>query len=307
MSVVLTPQRDDAVAALDPADRALLSLSVTRGLDDARIAQLTGVAGETVRARRERILATLATQLGILPDDVPAALRAGDDPHGRPSPPAPPPRPVPPTLTAQARPSPLPIASPDPPRPHARRRRLAIVASLLGLVTVGLVILVILVTHGATARPRALLIRPTHAPQATPTRVAPKAHTSVPAQRSEPLRPLPGGPRRASGMLTLSRRHGTLTLDVRVSSLPILHHGHYAVYLYDSILRSRPLGVVRHHGVTPLRLPADAARYREIDISDQPRGMVNPSGESRLRGPNPARAYARGARRGSRSSAPSTR
>jgi hypothetical protein len=182
-----------------------------------------------------------------------------------------------------------------------------IVASLLGLVTLGLVILVILVTAVGPARHRAPRIQPSRAPQATTTHVAPVAHPPVPAQRSEPLRPLPGGSGRASGTLTLRRRHGTLTLDVKVRFLPILHHGHYAAYLYDSILHSRPLGAVRHQGVTRLRLPADAIRYREIDISYQPRGVVNPSGESRLRGTNPARAYARGARRGSRSSAPSTR
>jgi hypothetical protein len=75
---------------------------------------------------------------------------------------------------------------------------------------------------------------------------------------------------------------------VRVSSLPRLHHGHYEAWLYDSLLDSRALGGVRPDGDTRLRLPADAADYRQIDISYQPAHTVNPSGESRLRGLNPA-------------------
>jgi hypothetical protein len=298
LSAAVTHRRADALNALDPADWALLSLSVIRGLDDARIAQLTGVTVEAVRARRERIVAAVAAQLEILPDAVPAALQAEAEPHRL----APPPTPTPPPPPALGTDGPGPSPAVPLDRPRRRSRRPWVIAvSLLALIALGVVILV---TDGGSSRHRASQIPRARAPRTTPTRV----HPPVPApRRRDSLRPLPGGPRRASGTLTLSRRHGKLTLDVRVSFLPTLHRGHYAAFLYDSILRSRPLGAVKPHGLTRLRLPADAARFREIDISDQPRGVVNPSGESRLRGSNPARGYARGPRRGSRSSAPSTR
>ena len=283
MTAVVTRRRDDAVNALDPADRALLSLLVTRGLDDVRIAQLTGVAVEAVRARRERILAAVAAQLGIPPGQVPAALGAEDEPHRLTPPPPPSPRP-PLSVRTPGRP-PSRALSPDGPELRDRWRWVTAV-SLLGLIALGLVVLVF---AGGASRHRTPRIQPTRAPHLARSGSARVAHPPVPARRRTELRPLQGGLRRASGTLTLGARHGILTLDVRVSFLPTLHHGDYAAFLYDSVLRSRPLGVVRAHGVTRLRLPAGAARYREIDISDQPRGAVNPSGESRLRGPNPAR------------------
>jgi hypothetical protein len=64
----------DASATLPAADRALLSLWTQRGLDDAAMAQMTGVDPATIAERRDRIVADLSTELGLPPQDVATAL-----------------------------------------------------------------------------------------------------------------------------------------------------------------------------------------------------------------------------------------
>jgi len=73
-----------------------------------------------------------------------------------------------------------------------------------------------------------------------------------------------------------------------VSNLPPASHGHYEVWLYDSLVSSEGLGSLRT-GVTrlSLRVPANARRYPWIDISFQPLGNVFHSGESVMRSANP--------------------
>ncbi|MEO8968902.1 MAG: hypothetical protein ABI427_15305 [Solirubrobacteraceae bacterium] len=66
----------DASAALPAADRALLSLWTQRGLDDAAMAQMTGLDVATIARRRVRIASALSVELGLPPDDVDAALTA---------------------------------------------------------------------------------------------------------------------------------------------------------------------------------------------------------------------------------------
>src|SRR5665213_4245292 len=64
----------DAAAKLDPADRALLNLWVNRGLDDERLTELTGMSIDALHARREKIVAQLAAELGLPDEDIRGAL-----------------------------------------------------------------------------------------------------------------------------------------------------------------------------------------------------------------------------------------
>jgi DNA-directed RNA polymerase specialized sigma24 family protein len=54
-----------ALAALDPVSRALLDLSMRRGLKDEEIAAVLNVPTEDVTRRREELLDGLAQQLGL--------------------------------------------------------------------------------------------------------------------------------------------------------------------------------------------------------------------------------------------------
>jgi hypothetical protein len=100
---------------------------------------------------------------------------------------------------------------------------------------------------------------------------------------------LPGGLAHASGSVKLSGKLKNLKLNLRVRGLPAADAGHYEVWLYNTVIDSRPLGRLRngHHRLT-VHLPANARHYRWIDISFQPVGAVNHSGESELRASNPA-------------------
>jgi DNA-directed RNA polymerase specialized sigma24 family protein len=55
----------DALARLDPESRALLDLSLRRGLDDSEIAAILRVEPEEVARRRGELLDRLADELGL--------------------------------------------------------------------------------------------------------------------------------------------------------------------------------------------------------------------------------------------------
>ena len=117
---------------------------------------------------------------------------------------------------------------------------------------------------------------------------------SKPAGTPAALAVVPGGPAQATGSVKVARVGATIRLDLSVSNLPpASSHGHYEVWLYDSLIYSEDLGRLRN-GVTHVsfRTPADAAHYPWIDVSFQPSGRVFHSGESILRSINPLAAKA---------------
>jgi hypothetical protein len=65
--VVAAPISDmgAALAGLDPESRALLDLSLRRGLDDSEICAVLRVEPEEVARRREELLERLADELGL--------------------------------------------------------------------------------------------------------------------------------------------------------------------------------------------------------------------------------------------------
>jgi hypothetical protein len=79
----------NALEDLDPGDRALLELSLQRGISDHELARMLGSDAEDIDRRRDAALGTLAGALGREPDDVAATLRelpvgrvTDDDRHG---------------------------------------------------------------------------------------------------------------------------------------------------------------------------------------------------------------------------------
>ena len=80
-----------------------------------------------------------------------------------------------------------------------------------------------------------------------------------------------------------------LKLNLTVKGLPAARAGHYEVWLYNSVIDSQPIGRLRNgHRRLTARLPANVRHYRWIDLSFQPVGEINHSGESELRASNPA-------------------
>ena len=76
MSSLATRRLIEASSVLEPADRALLNLWVHRGLDDARLAALTGMGADAVATRRARIVTQLSEALGLPEPDIATALSA---------------------------------------------------------------------------------------------------------------------------------------------------------------------------------------------------------------------------------------
>jgi hypothetical protein len=283
----------DAVATLEPADRALLNLWINRALPETELLRLTRLSSDALAARRERIVERLGATLGLPGPDVAEALAAlvgGEAPEtAAPAPPAPeavapgtPPAPgtgpapeavapgTPPAPEAVAPRDPAPVPSPAG-SPRARR------ATLLG----GLGLLILL-TAAAAAVALTAGNGPAGRRSRTPARSSARPSTAI-------LSPLPGGPAAARGTLTVTRIGGALTLNLRVGSLPAAPPGeHYEAWLFASVVDSAPLGTVEaSSGRLTARLPAGAAGYPWIDVSLQRAGTVVHSGVSVLRAANP--------------------
>lgn len=304
MERLATRRLIDASATLDPAARALLNLWVNRGLPDAALARMTGMEPQEIAARRAQIVDQLSAELGLPPDDISDALRAIAGMHGATSAGLETPQSqgvdaeaaTPPSRGVAAEtptpPSPAPKAEPTP-QPVRRGRRRAWIATLpLSIVALALV-LVLLLTGGSGPRGRATA----STAGTTPTAPAPASPTTasspptVAQSRYHKLAALPGGLARARGEARLTGNGKKLRLRLRVTHLPPRAHGHYEVWLYNTIIDSRPLARLRR-GVRSLslRLPPRSRHFRWIDISFQPSGAINHSGESVLRTSNPLRA-----------------
>ncbi|MGI8506513.1 MAG: hypothetical protein ACR2MK_06845 [Solirubrobacteraceae bacterium] len=200
----------------------------------------------------------------------------------------------------QAEPEPPP-REPEPPPPRRRRVWMPVGVVLALLV----ILLIVAVASGGGSRRRAVThaaSAPATVPAAAPAAAAPSTATSsssssptVSARPTQALGALPDGLAHARGSIMLIGGRAHPALELSVTGLPKPRRGHYEVWLYNSILDSRPLarlrpGLRRLH----LALPQGAHHYRWIDISLQPVGYVNHSGESVLRAANPAAGRRRG-------------
>jgi hypothetical protein len=312
--VIALPELVAASAVLDPTGKALLNLWLHRDLADERIAELIGSTPERVGARRDRVTQTLAYQLDTTPEAVreaieqithpqaPGDLPAADAPAEEAEP--------------EERPEPSPAATPaasEEPAATApeRRRRRSGLAALALLAAVGLIAILLASTGSGRSdppQPTAAAAQPQREPATQPkakrkqnAKPTPKRSAATPhrnAQRKPPakkprvaLAPLPGAPGKGRGVLTLESRGGRAFVRLQLTGLP-RPRGTYRLWLYNSVLDSRPLADASAAGTFLGPLPRINKQFRYLDVSVQPPGSRFHSGESVLRG-----ALARPARR----------
>jgi hypothetical protein len=298
-----------ALADLDPGNRALLDLSLRRGVSDAEIGELLRKTPEEVSRGRDAVLELLADALDVdghdrrervrravaaLPDD---AWRAG---ASAPPPPAREPE------EERERPSPAAEGVDDrddedrddeerdddereplPPRrgpdefyfaPEPRPSRRGGVLAAVGLLAVLGALAAILLGGGDDDGGE-------------------RAQDDGDRRGSQPAPPPDdGGRKRGKGValepLTNARARGRVApggdglLVISISGLP-RPDGAYEAWLYDSVVDAKSLGKFEN-GARTLegRLPGEASDYRYLDISREPAdGNPNHSGESVLRTP----------------------
>lgn len=288
-----------ALAELDPGNRALLDLSLRRGVSDAEIGELLRKTPDDVARGRDAVLELLADALDVpgqdrrervrravaaLPDDawrgVPASAREPEpepelEPEPKPKRAArrdPEPEPESDTESRPERDSPSRLHDDDfyfAPEPR-RSRRGGLIAAL-GLLAVLGALAAILLGGGDDDEP---------------------ASDRSDRTGSQPAPPPAGGDGVALEPLTDARARGRIApgddglLVISIGGLP-RGGGSYEAWLYDSVADARSLG--RFEGNARRlegRLPPDAAEYRFLDVSLEPAdGNPNHSGDSVLRAP----------------------
>jgi hypothetical protein len=250
---------EDALERLSPDDRALLELSLRRGVSDDEIAALLHVHREHVEHRRELALEEISGELDSHSRAEVAALigqscRVNGEAQAD----------VPPTPSPTRR-----RRAADLPTSSEARRRVRRRTGLLALAVVGAAgaALVIWLSSGTDKEPTLGPAAPAPAPAATPS-VAPRV----------PLSAVGSGSGRGTLQLRGSR------LNVGISGLA---PGSYAVWLFNDVSDARMIG---HFSGTKARLdaglPQGFQRYRFVDVSSEPAdGNPNHSGASVLRAP----------------------
>lgn len=307
---MLTGPRTDQLAAaigdLDPGTRALLDLSVRRGVGDEMIAGLLEIEAAEVASRRASVLAGLASRVGLqgpgsdeeiaetlgaLP---PETWQPGGAPATAPAPPAPererparvhehvPDRPV-----LHIDPLPPPIPAPHDRDAGGTAKRAGAVLLAFGVVAALVTLFVVFGGFGEDdSEPTATRAAPS---TTTRTETSPAGGTATttdgaeaPAAGAEMERVSEGG--RATATARLDGEGDSVRLAIEVSRLG---RERYEVWLYDSVAEAIPVRSFRGPSADlDLPLPADPSDYEFVDISREPSdGNGNHSGESVLRVP----------------------
>ena len=256
-----------ALGRLDPASRALLDLSLRRGMTPQEIGELLGTEPDSVMAAREAALEQVARELdmddGAELDEVrtrlaelPAEAWSGGAERPKLS-----------VVTEEER-------RPAPPTRERRRSRLPLLLALLAIAAIALVI--VLASSGNSSNKTASKPHPTAPAPQKPSK--PKPKPSPPAAHKTHLVAL--GSSGANGSASLTG--GGQRLVIKASGLP---SATYQVWLYNSVIDAASLTKVSGTTMSlDLKLPANASHYRYVDISREPNdGNPNHSGESVLR------------------------
>jgi Anti-sigma-K factor rskA len=299
------------VRELDPGSRALLDLSVRRGLGDGEIAGALGTDPSYIASTRTGVMASIAADLRLddreraeledalarlpadawLPKDQPepepsadngaAYPRAAAEPEPEPETVTRPTRETEPAAVA-AEPEPAAVvAEPQPepgkpPAPARRRRRRGLLAAVLvvALLAAGLVFAsTTMDDDDRAAEPAAPAERESRPPPENDAERERRSRRQPERGRSGRTRGEPLRPLPGS-----KGGRGTARLDgrrlvVSVSGLPRPAR-RYQVWLYDSLIEARPLGRLRAAGRSAFRgrfRVRGARRYRYVDISVEPR------------------------------------
>jgi hypothetical protein len=266
-----------ALERLDPASRALLDLSLRRGMKPEEIGDLLGTDPDSVVAAREAALEQLATNLEMEDPsqldevrtrlaELPAEAWTGGAERPRLS------------VVREEREA----AKPPPER---RRSRLPLLLALLAVAAIALVI--VLASSGSSSDNKTAS-KPTPAAQKPapqkPAPQKPKATKKPPKPVPKPVVPsthlVALGSSGATGTASLTQDRSRLV--IKASGLP---NGAYQVWLYNSVIDATSLTKVSGTTLSlDLKLPASASHYRYVDISrEPPDGNPNHSGESVLR------------------------
>jgi anti-sigma-K factor RskA len=237
-----------ALQHLDPGSRALLDLSVNRGLADDQIAELLGSDTGYVSSSREAAIAQLADDLGMHgdPERVREALGAMSEEAWRPQ------------LGSGA------VGQRDSGAENAQGQR-------------GLTLIVLLVIAIVAA---AVIASSDGGSKSTSSQKAP-APPAAPAKGGVSVQPLS-----ASSPAKGSARLDGRSLTLAVSGLP-RPAGSYEVWLYNDEIDAVPVTSFRAGNATvKTTLPKSWAGYRYLDISLEPAdGNPNHSGQSLMRVP----------------------
>jgi hypothetical protein len=275
-----------ALSRLDPASRALLDLSLRRGMRPEEIGELLGTDPESVIVARESALEQLADELGMEDvselDDVrarlaelPAEAWTGQAAVNGASTARP--------KLAVVEGAPKEEKEKSGPQEEERKSRLPLLLALLAAAAVVLVI--VLATSGGDDNTASSSTPNTPAPKPNAAKPQPKpAAPKPPASPKVALTPI-GRAAGAKGTATLTQGGKRMRLDV--SGLPDPRSGAYQVWLYDSVIDTASLTKVRGTKLAlDLKLPRNASHFRFVDISLEPAdGNPNHSGESVLRAP----------------------
>jgi hypothetical protein len=268
-----------ALGRLDPASRALLDLSLRRGMKPEEIGELLGTDPESVVAAREAALEQLGRELDMEDPSQIDELRArlAELPSEAWTGTA--------TAAAASRPK-LKVVGHEPAEPpHAERRRsrLPLLLALLAIAAIALV--VVLASSGGdgntASKPQANNPAP-KPPASKPSKPAEPASSQKPAQPAQNTVRLStlGSASGVSGTAAVTQ--GGKRLVIRADGLP---PGAYQVWLYNSVIDAVSLTKVEGTKLTlDLKLPANASHYRYVDVSSEPAdGNPNHSGESVMR------------------------
>ncbi|MGH2838186.1 MAG: anti-sigma factor [Thermoleophilaceae bacterium] len=290
-----------AIGDLDPGNRALLDLSLRRGVSDAEIGELLRKEPVEVARGRDAVLELLADALDVGGHDrrervreavaaLPDEAWAAPVPAAPASPPAPPPLPEEPEdldedEEEEEEPPEGPVVMRPPqdregaaasrvfedefkPAPPPKRSRKGAVLAGLGILAV-IIALIVLLAGGDDE------------PDGGDSGGSPSGQNGGPAGDTQELNPVNG--KRGSGTVEVTDEGATIT----VRGLPDPKGGVYGIWLYDNVVSAEQLGTLPDgSGELEVRLPGDASDYRFLDVSLEPQdGNPNHSGDSVLRAP----------------------
>ena len=288
---------EDVLNDLDPLSRALLDLSIQRGMDDAEIAQVLGTDEDSVFEVRVGLLRNLAEKVApehaesnlpelqtavaerLYPEDQ-TAVEADDlgdevdeaeleetpveaEPEAQ-------------AVEAEPDPEPAPAAITPARAPTSRRRSLLpIIVPILLLLAV---VAIIIAAGSGGDDDNDQASKP--AGQQQPAQPTTK-DTPAKAEKPKPTRLTAFGTGGATGTAAIANDRLTMTLR----NLPAAQGATYTVWLYNSVIDAQRIGVVKD-GKVVAKLPGDADQYRYLDVSREPNdGNPNHSGQSVLRVP----------------------
>ena len=257
-----------AVAELAPESRALIELSARRGMRDGEIAELLRVDRAKVRRRREAAVEELAHVTGSTATEVRDQLGRLDRADWE-----------------RRAPAPTEVADTRSRTERAANRSLSATVALgSGLLVIGAVIAVIVITSGGDGSP--------DDQGAAPASAARSGSQASPGGRPAPKQP---GPRVTFRRLNGTYGRGTAQLisegdsarlRVRVTSLLRPLGGGYALWVLNSPNDARQLLSTRDTTLDrDVLLPPGYARYRYVELSRESTDNPRHSGLSLLRAP----------------------